>query len=93
MRPCVAAHSPIATIGHGVSADLLAQMSPPGLRPPGPLRLFTAGGWVPHKRQMLIPQTLRLLQEHGIDPHWEIAGTQVLQTWFEGRLVYERPDS
>ena len=26
-------------------------------------------------------------------PHWEIAGTQVLQTWFEGRLVYERPDS
>ena len=67
----------IRVIGHGVNDALLARMTPPANRAPeagSPLRLFTAGGWAPHKRQILIPDTIKLLEASGISLIWERAG-------------------
>ncbi|SFB77837.1 glycosyltransferase family 4 protein [Tropicimonas isoalkanivorans] len=67
----------IRVVWHGVNDALLAAMSPPESRAPAngeAIRIFTAGGWVPHKRQIIIPDTLALLQKAGHLVVWEIAG-------------------
>jgi glycosyltransferase involved in cell wall biosynthesis len=67
----------IEVIGHGVDEELLAQMDPPPSRQPAPdapVRVFTAGGWAPHKRQAVIPDAIAQLAGKGIDVRWEIAG-------------------
>lgn len=66
---------PITVIGHGLTTDLQAQMSPPRTRKPeGTVRLLTVGGYAPHKRQHIIPETAQRLAKSGIDFVWEIAG-------------------
>jgi glycosyltransferase involved in cell wall biosynthesis len=67
----------IRVVWHGVNEALLAAMSPPESRAPADgeaIRIFTAGGWVPHKRQIIIPDTLALLQKAGNSVIWEVAG-------------------
>lgn len=67
----------IETIGHGASNELLAVMSPPPQRRPKAgedIHLLTVGGWVPHKRQHLIPDVAAILKAEGIRFHWTIAG-------------------
>jgi glycosyltransferase involved in cell wall biosynthesis len=62
---------------HGISSDLLAQMQQPSCRRPRHgqrLELLTLGGWVPHKRQHLIPAAASLLKARGLDLHWHVAG-------------------
>lgn len=74
LTPIVGTH--VKTIGHGMTSDLQAQMSPPDTRRPSstPLRLLTAGGYAPHKRQHIIPETAALLQEAGLDFVWDVVG-------------------
>lgn len=67
----------IQTISHGVSNELLAAMSPPPKRQPNvgeDMHLLTIGGWVPHKRQHLIPDVAAKLKAEGIQFHWTVAG-------------------
>lgn len=66
---------PVAVIGHGLTSDLQAQMTPPATRRPnGTVRLLTVGGYAPHKRQHILPETATRLREAGVDFVWEIAG-------------------
>lgn len=66
---------PVAVIGHGLTSDLQARMTPPATRrPAGPVRLLTVGGYAPHKRQHIIPETAQHLSNAGVDFIWEIAG-------------------
>lgn len=72
LRPIVGHH--VAVIGHGPTSGLQAAMRP-RVRPPlGPLRLLTVGGYAPHKRQHLIPETAALLQSAGVDVVWDVVG-------------------
>lgn len=67
----------IEVIGHGIDKQLLALMRPPpsrALKPGDALRIFTAGGWAPHKRQAILPEAIHLLSRRGIDVKWEVAG-------------------
>ncbi len=66
---------PVTTIGHGLTSDLHARMTPPASRRPnGKVRLLTVGGYAPHKRQHILPETATRLREAGVDFIWEIAG-------------------
>lgn len=66
---------PVTAIGHGLTSDLQALMMPPATRrPEGPVRLLTVGGYAPHKRQHIIPETATRLRDAGVDCIWEIAG-------------------
>lgn len=66
---------PITAIGHGLTSDLQALMMPPATRrPDGPIRLLTVGGYAPHKRQHILPETATRLRDAGVDFVWEIAG-------------------
>lgn len=66
---------PVTAIGHGLTSDLQALMTPPATRRPnGPVRLLTVGGYAPHKRQHILPDTATRLREAGVDFVWEIAG-------------------
>lgn len=67
----------IDVIGHGPTADLMARMSPPSARGQvqgRPVRLLTAGGYAPHKRQHLIPQIAAILRDRGLDFEWDVVG-------------------
>jgi glycosyltransferase involved in cell wall biosynthesis len=67
----------IEVIGHGFSAGLLDRITVPATRAPGPgepLRILTVGGWVPHKRQHLIPAVAATLRDHGIEFVWDLVG-------------------
>lgn len=67
--------APVTVIGHGPTSDLQAQMHLPGTRrPDGPLRLLTVGGYAPHKRQHILPETAARLRDTGLDFVWEVAG-------------------
>lgn len=66
---------PVVVVGHGTTSDLLARMTPPQTRAStGTLRLLTAGGYVPHKRQHIIPETAAALQRAGLDIRWDVVG-------------------
>lgn len=66
---------PVTAIGHGLTSDLQALMTPPASRrPDGQIRLLTIGGYAPHKRQHIIPETAARLRDAGVDFIWEIAG-------------------
>ena len=67
----------IDVIGHGPTGDLLAHMAPPISRrpePDAPLRLLTAGGYAPHKRQHLIPEVAARLRERNFKFEWDVVG-------------------
>lgn len=67
----------IEVIGHGCSESLLKKVAIPECRAPAPgqaLKILTVGGWVPHKRQHLIPEVAGLLREAGIDFVWDLVG-------------------
>jgi glycosyltransferase involved in cell wall biosynthesis len=65
----------VAVIGHGTTSDLQAIMAPPHTRrTQGPVTLLTVGGYVPHKRQHLIPQVADKLRASGIEFMWHVAG-------------------
>lgn len=75
LAPIVTA--PPAVIGHGTTGDLQALMRPPSTRRPeagAPLRILTAGGYAPHKRQHLIPEIAGRLSSAGIAFEWDIVG-------------------
>ncbi|MEO1787971.1 MAG: glycosyltransferase family 4 protein [Pseudomonadota bacterium] len=67
----------INPVAHGISEDLVSRMAPPlSRRPAGgePVRLLTLGGWMPHKRQHIIPDIASRLVDAGIDFQWRVAG-------------------
>lgn len=67
----------IEVIPHGVSEDLLAQMSSQALRRPmngAPWQFLTIGGWAPHKRQMIIPDVADALRRNDVDFRWRVLG-------------------
>ncbi|WP_193212262.1 glycosyltransferase family 4 protein [Luteolibacter marinus] len=67
----------IEVIGHGCSGELLERVEVPSCRAPAagePVRLLTVGGWVPHKRQHLIPAVAARLREMGVAFVWELVG-------------------
>lgn len=67
----------IAVIGHGPTGDLMERMSPPGTRRPAPgapVRLLTAGGYAPHKRQHLIADVASRLEARGVEFEWDVVG-------------------
>lgn len=65
----------VAVIGHGTTSDLQAIMAPPQTRrAQGPVTLLTVGGYVPHKRQHLIPQVADKLRAGGVEFTWHVAG-------------------
>lgn len=65
-----------SVIAHGLSEDLIALVTPRYRRPrPGErVRILTVGGWVPHKRQHIIPDAAARLWSTGIAFQWDIAG-------------------
>lgn len=70
-------YTPIHIIGHGPTSLLLHGKSPPAsvsLPAGGPVRLLTVGGWVPHKRQHLIPSVASRLRAAGLNFSWTVAG-------------------
>ena len=67
--------SKVGVIGHGVTHDLHLLMNRPVTRrPKDQVRLLTTGGYIPHKRQHIIPAVAELLREAGIDFIWEVVG-------------------
>lgn len=65
----------VEVIGLGPTSELHARMTPPATRrPEGPIRLLTVGGYAPHKRQHILPETAARLRDAGVDFVWEIAG-------------------
>jgi glycosyltransferase involved in cell wall biosynthesis len=67
----------IEVIGHGYSEGLLSSVRGPKSRAPESgqtLKLLTVGGWVPHKRQHLIPEVASLLRKAGVDFIWDLVG-------------------
>lgn len=65
----------VAVVGHGTTSDLQKIMAPPNTRrTQGPVTLLTVGGYVPHKRQHLIPQVAEKLRAGGIEFEWHVAG-------------------
>lgn len=77
---------PVAVIGHGHTSDLQALMQPPTKRRPddGKVRLLTAGGYAPHKRQHIIPQVASRLRAAGLEFEWDIVGpTSRLSGYYE----------
>ncbi|MGP6088751.1 glycosyltransferase family 4 protein [Antarctobacter jejuensis] len=74
LAPIVGAER-VKVIGLGPTSELHAQMSPPATRrPEGPVRLLTVGGYAPHKRQHIIPETATRLRDAGVDFIWEVVG-------------------
>lgn len=68
---------PVEIVGHGPTDDLLARMALPASRRPlpgAPLRLLTAGGYAPHKRQHLIPEVAARLRALGLTFEWDVVG-------------------
>ena len=84
LRPIVG--DKVVVIGHGLTSDLQVQMAPPANRRPDDLlRLLTVGGYVPHKRQHLIPEIAARLKDAGLDICWEVAGPPSrVAGYFEG---------
>lgn len=75
LAPIVSA--PLAVIGHGPTSELQALMEPPRRRRPkpgAPLRLLTAGGYAPHKRQHIIPEIAARMRSAGLLFEWDIVG-------------------
>ena len=67
----------ITVIGHGPTSELIQHMTPPRTRRPepgAPVRLLTAGGYAPHKRQHLIPEAAARLHETGVAFEWDVVG-------------------
>lgn len=66
----------IQVVAHGPTSDLQRHMHPPASRLPGegPLRLLTVGGYAPHKRQHILPETAEHLRAAGVKFIWDIAG-------------------
>ena len=66
----------VKVIGHGLTSDLQAQMTPPPRRDPQghSLRLLTVGGYAPHKRQHILPETAKMMRDAGLDFVWTVAG-------------------
>ena len=67
----------IETISHGYDESLAEHSEIPPSRAEStdnPIRLLTVGGWMPHKRQHLIPEIAHQLKESGIKFNWDIAG-------------------
>lgn len=67
---------PISVVSHGPTSTLLLQITVPRSRHPagGPIRLLTAGGYAPHKRQHLIPSIASQLRDEGLHVHWDVVG-------------------
>lgn len=64
-------------IGLGYSQDLFVDVPMPLTRIPNPgkmLKILTVGGWVPHKRQHLIPEVAAELCESGLSFEWSVVG-------------------
>ena len=75
LSPIVRHH--VEVISHGLTGDLQALMAPPNTRVPnGQVRLLTVGGYVPHKRQHLVPAIVDALSAEGIDLRWDVVGPQ-----------------
>jgi len=69
--------SSVNAISHGVSDSVAMHTNIPSCRRPkphSPVQIFTAGGWVPHKRQHLIPQVADQLRGRGIKFVWHVVG-------------------
>ncbi|MEM9571919.1 MAG: glycosyltransferase family 4 protein [Pseudomonadota bacterium] len=67
----------IETIGHGPTGSLMNAMKPPLSRAAGsgkPVRILTAGGYAPHKRQHLIPEAAEQLKALGVGFEWDVVG-------------------
>lgn len=67
----------ISVIGHGYSEILLNNIELPKTRCPmqnDTIRLLTVGGWVPHKRQHLIPEIAARLRDAGLNFCWDLVG-------------------
>src|SRR5690606_13126459 len=67
----------IEVVAHGCPADLLRAVTLPpsrGVAEGSKLRLLTVGGWVPHKRQHVIPEVANQLLANGIDCVGDLAG-------------------
>lgn len=64
-------------IGHGYSEQLTATTRATTARAPEEgqkLKILTVGGWVPHKRQHLIPEIAAKLRSDGLMLEWNIVG-------------------
>ena len=67
----------IDVIGHGPTTELQALLAPHVVRRPvdgAPLRLLTVGGFVPHKRQHLVPEIAARLRAREHEIEWHLAG-------------------
>ncbi len=67
----------VEVISHGPSDELLALMHRPDSRRPmphEPLRILTVGGYVPHKRQHLIPEIAKRLRAQHMTIQWDVIG-------------------
>lgn len=82
----------LKVIAHGVTPDLLSRVQrhvTKGPSPRRPLKLLTVGGWVPHKRQHVIPATANLLQARGLDFQWHLAGPASRISHYKNRVDNE----
>ena len=67
----------IEVVEHGVTDTIISLMNPPASRRPvegEPVRLLTVGGFVPPKRQHLVPEIVEQLNRQGIAVDWTLAG-------------------
>ncbi|MDF1824402.1 MAG: glycosyltransferase family 4 protein [Verrucomicrobiales bacterium] len=82
----------IEVIGHGCSEALLKKVQVPETRAPkkgGLLRVLTVGGWVPHKRQHLIPEVADCLRNQGIQLVWDLVGPPGRVPRYQASIVEE----
>ena len=82
----------IEVIGHGFSGRLLKKIDLPESRAPGlgeQVRLLTVGGWVPHKRQHIIPDIAEELLKSGIDFVWDLVGTPGRVPRYQNAIIGE----
>ncbi|MEM9283141.1 MAG: glycosyltransferase family 4 protein [Verrucomicrobiota bacterium] len=92
LREKLSPESVIHTISHGYSDEFVdmidsCQTSDGGLSQP--VRLLTVGGWVPHKRQHLIPEVAQNLKRSGISFEWNVIGPPGRIRYYHDAVVSE----
>ena len=82
----------VKVVPHGISEELCRLESVPSSRvpkPASPIRLLTVGGWMPHKRQHLIPSIASSLKKEGIDFVWDLAGPTRRSPRYQSSILTE----
>ncbi len=88
----IKSQSQIEVVPHGINQDLCepgSELLSKKPKPGSPIQILTVGGWMPHKRQHLIPRVAASLREEGIDFIWHLAGPTRRSPEYQGAILRE----